>query len=104
MQRQHVSHGQMPEGAERYGASPNSEQAVLVPTYMAVAGSQPAPPSGIPWGLAETCTALNKQGVACGAQKAKGTQFCIGHLRRLQNMQSEGNEGGIPVREKDIEE
>jgi len=100
MPRISVYQSQMPEGAERYGVNPTSEQAAMVPSYMSVAGSEPAPPSGVPFGVLDTCTAVTKKGTACGGPKANGSQFCIGHLRQLEKLQREGNEGGIQVQVK----
>ncbi len=104
MQRISIYQSQMPEGAERYGVSPTSEQAAMVPSYMSIADSEPAPPSGIPFGAIDNCTAITKKGTACGGPKANDSQFCIGHLRQLEKFQREGNEGGIPVQVKNEEE
>lgn len=104
MPRISVYQNQMPEGAERYGVSPTSEQAAMVPSYMAVAGSELAPPSGVPFGVLDNCTAITKSGTACGVPKANNSQFCIGHLRQLEKLQREGNEGGMPVQVKNEEE
>lgn len=104
MARISVYQSQMPEGAERYGVSPTSEQAAMIPVHMAVQGSEPAPPSGVRYGALDNCTAINKKGVACGAPKVDGQQFCIGHLRQLEKLQREGNEGGMPVQVKNEEE
>ena len=91
----HIS--QMPEGAERYGVHPAAEQASLIPSFATQQGTQLAPPSGIPYGRQDVCTAIAANGSSCTSPKAKGTQFCVGHLRKIEKMQREGNEGGIPV-------
>lgn len=100
MPRVSVYQSQMPEGAQRYGASPNSQQAAMVPSFMSVSGSEPAPPSGVAFGIIDSCTAVTKKGTPCGGPKANGTEFCIGHLRQLEKMQREGNEGGMKVQLK----
>ena len=104
MARISVYQSQMPEGAERYGVNPTSEQAAMVPAYMSVPGSELAPPSGVLFGVIDACTAITKKGTACGGPKANDSQFCIGHLRQLEKLQREGNEGGMRVQLKTEEE
>lgn len=89
---------QMPEGAERYGVTPTNEQASLRPVYASQPGTELAPPSGVPYGNGQDyCTAINKKGLNCNSPKANGTEFCVGHLRQIEKLQREGNEGGKPV-------
>ena len=44
-----------------------------------------APPSGVEHKLDNiTCTAMGKKEVKCMAPRAKGSLFCIGHLRQVE--------------------
>ncbi len=44
-----------------------------------------APPSGVEHKFDNiTCTAMGKKEVKCMAPRAKGTLFCIGHLRQVE--------------------
>lgn len=87
MSRISVYTSQMPEGAERYGTNPSLESAALVPSYMSVTGSEPASPSGIPYGIQNACMAMTKAGHACTSPKANGSDLCLGHQRQLEKIQ-----------------
>lgn len=86
MNRQTVHQHQALNGTERYGAAPNVEPAGRNSIYL-VEGVEPAPPSGVPYGGVTykngTCTAETNNGDFCMAPKAKGTEFCIGHIKKL---------------------
>ena len=95
MSRISVYTSQMPEGAERYGVNPSLEAAALVPSYMSVAGSEPASPSGIPYGVVNACMAMTKAGTACTSPKANGSDLCLGHQRQLNKMQRDEEEAKV---------
>ena len=82
--KQPIYQSQMPAGAERYGASGSTEQAAIMPSYI-MSGVEPAPPSGNKYegnqGVCNFATETNEQ---CRAPRAKGTDFCIGHLRHFE--------------------
>lgn len=55
-----------------------------VASYTPIGGAQgtsPAVGALIPYNP-PTCTDVTKDGGACTAQRAKGTLFCVGHLRK----------------------
>lgn len=53
-------------------------------------GVEIAPPSGIAYGGVfyknGLCQAMNKKEEQCKAPKAKGTDYCVGHLNALKKM------------------
>jgi len=91
MKKQTQGVGQGLAGTEPYGSV---EGARLIGNARAdyhagaVAGSvELAPPSGVAYGNVHykngLCQALNSKEEECKAPKAKGTDYCIGHLRRM---------------------
>lgn len=92
MSRQHVHQMQGLSGTERYGAVPGAQQAALVPTYMSVAGTEPAPPSGIKFGIRGQCMGENKEGFQCGAPRQAGSEYCVGHTKRIAKKLKEQTE------------
>ena len=84
MQKQTMYENQMPAGAERYGAPRDIESIALMPSYI-IAGTELAPPSGVEYvPPIEACTIIRDNDERCRAPKAKGTDFCIGHLRAME--------------------
>lgn len=82
MSKQSIYGSQQLAGTERYGATSNTETSGFMPAY-ASPGTEPAPPSGVEYKTAmPTCVGLNLKEERCMAPKAKGTDFCIGHLNR----------------------
>lgn len=76
---------QVPEGCEMYN-SPKSGQEVagIMPSYVQ-SNTQLAPPSGVEYVAAmPTCVGFNLKEERCRAPKAKGTDYCIGHLKRIE--------------------
>lgn len=71
-------------GTERYGATSNIEQRAMMPTF-AQPGTQLAPNSGNPYvPKYESCAIVRENGDRCKGPKAKGTEYCIGHLRAME--------------------
>jgi len=51
---------------------------------------EPAPPSGVDYKTPMPhCTAISAREEECLAPRAKGTLFCIGHLRQLEKKQDQ---------------
>ena len=85
MNRQPVFQSQVPAGCEMYN-SPKAGQdvAAIMPNFIQ-SGTELAPPSGVEYKAAmPTCIGLNLKEERCRAPQAKGTEYCIGHLKRLQ--------------------
>ena len=82
MTRQPMFTTQILAGCEMYNAPKDGQEiAGIMPSYMQ-SNTEPAPPSGIEYKAAmPTCTGLNAKEERCRAPKAKGTEFCIGHLK-----------------------
>lgn len=75
---------QMPAGAERYGATSGIEQAGIMPSYI-MPGVEPAPPSGNKYeGDQGVCSFVYETHDQCRGPRAKGTDYCIGHLRHIE--------------------
>ena len=91
MQRQTVHQHQGLAGTEPYGAVPGTSPSTINSVYM-VAGIEPAPPSGVPYGGViykhGNCVALTKRGEACAAPRTKDSDFCVGHQRQNQKEQA----------------
>lgn len=87
MQRQTVHEHQGLAGTAPYGSVPGTVPSTINSVYM-VAGIEPAPPSGVPYGGViykhGNCVALTKKGEACTAPKTKDSDFCAGHQRQHQ--------------------
>lgn len=88
MQRQALFTNPMPEGCERYDSAPGIE-AANVRSIFAVPGTEPANPSGISYGVMDHCTFIRPNQEGCHAAKAKGTEFCIGHLKQMIKAQEQ---------------
>ena len=71
-------------GTERYGSTNGLQQGASLPTF-AQPGTQLAPPSGNPYvPKYESCAIVRDNGDRCKGPKAKGTEYCIGHLRAME--------------------
>ena len=92
MQRQTVHQHQGLAGTERYGTVHGVETSALMPSYVQD-NTELAPPSGVEYGLIGTCIGT-KNGTLdkCSAPRAQGTDYCIGHLRRLVKEQRQETE------------
>jgi len=83
MPRETVHQNQGLAGTERYGAVHGFETSPMMPSYVQ-SNTEPAPPSGVEYGLIGTCIGQKIGTVEkCSAPKAQGTDYCIGHLRRI---------------------
>jgi len=83
---------QMPAGAERYGATTGTEQAAIMPVHI-MPGVEPAPPSGNKYeGHQGVCNFLSETEEGCRAPRAKGTDYCIGHLRHFEKKELEAED------------
>ena len=89
MNKEITNRGQMLVGTEVYGTASNVETASIMPSYIQ-SGTELAPPSGndyIP--PVPTCTYWNEiTEMGCRAPKAKGTEFCIGHIRHNAKLEA----------------
>ena len=84
-------HGMM-AGVERYNTVHDREVEARMPSFVQ-SGTQLAPPSGVPYlGKYQTCLVVRADGAQCKGPKAKGTDFCIGHLRSMEKAQKEQEE------------
>ena len=84
MTKQQVYTTQVPAGCEMYDSSrPGQGVAAFVPSYLQP-GVELAPPSGVEYiPPVPTCTHWYEiKAKTCLAPKAKGTDFCIGHLNQ----------------------
>jgi hypothetical protein len=71
-------------GTEAYGAMKNVRVAAQQPAHIHP-GTEMAPPSGNKYeGKSGICTHINENGIGCSAPRAKETDFCIGHLRKIE--------------------
>lgn len=75
---------QMLAGTEPYGTTAGVETAGIQPAYRAIPGTEPAPPSGIKFEGDLTCVVIRENGKQCKAHRAKGTDFCNGHLLAME--------------------
>ncbi len=92
MNKDFAHKGQALAGTEPYGTI-NTERTgievqAILPTHIRP-GSEPAPPSGNDYVHPyDTCHFMrpldNGDSTRCGAPRAKGTDFCIGHLKRKE--------------------
>jgi hypothetical protein len=92
MQRQTIHQHQGLTGTERYGATRGTEVAAVMPSYTQ-GDVEPAPASGVEYGLRNTCVGTRNNSVEkCSAPRANGTDYCIGHLRRFAKEQRQETE------------
>lgn len=87
MQRQTAQAGQGLAGTERYGAVHSTETRQLIPAHIQP-GVEPAPPSGVKYGIHSQCAFIKNDGEQCGAPQKRGSQHCVGHTRHLANKQA----------------
>jgi hypothetical protein len=66
-------------------------------------GVEIAPPSGVAYGGVHykngLCQAMTSKEEQCKAPKAKGTDYCIGHLNSFNKMLEENNEAALDPKE-----
>lgn len=75
----------MPAGVERYNTVHDREVEARMPSFIGRSGTQLAPPSGTPYvPKYESCAIVRENGDRCKGPKAKGTDYCIGHLRAME--------------------
>ena len=86
MAREHVQSNQGLEGTEPYGSHEGvSSVGSTISKVNTGPGIEPAWPTLNPVKTAmPTCVGLNLQQERCMAPRAKGTEHCIGHLRRIE--------------------
>ena len=87
MTRQPVYTSQVLAGCEMYNSPrPGQDVAGIMPSYVQ-SNTELAPPSGVEYVAAmPTCIGFNLKEDRCRAPKAKGTDFCIGHLKRMEKL------------------
>lgn len=93
MNRQLVNQQETPPGCERYGSTSGTEASGIASVY-AMPGTEPASPSGVPWGVHDGCEYHYPEGHGCRAPKVRGDNFCIGHKRarlKLEKIESENS-------------
>jgi hypothetical protein len=76
-------------GVERYGLVHGLETETRMPSFVQ-SNTSLAPPSGNPYlGKYQTCLIIRNDGGQCKGPRAKGTDYCIGHLRSMEKAQKE---------------
>jgi len=99
MQRQTAQQGQGLAGTERYGTVHSTEVRQLIPAHQQP-GVQPAPPSGVKFGIKDQCTFIKMDGEKCMAPRKKTSDFCVGHTRQIaKKQQAEQKEEAQEVQE-----
>jgi hypothetical protein len=84
MNAQPINSSQGLAGTEPYGAARGVILAGMQPAYINT-GTEPAFPSGNKYeGKSGVCIHEGMDGLGCKAPRAKGTDFCIGHLRKIE--------------------
>jgi hypothetical protein len=66
------------------GAMIHGTQGVPSGAILAGSGGSTGTVSQIPWDEPTHCLALKGDGTDCHAARAKGTDYCIGHLRSME--------------------
>jgi hypothetical protein len=84
MSRQTVQLGQGLSGTERYGTVHTGEVRQMMPAHMQ-SGIEPAPPSGIKYGINSQCAYVKADGERCMAPRKRETEFCVGHGKKIKN-------------------
>ena len=85
MNRQSQGHGQGLAGTEPYGSVAGAAHIGNGRMAYHGQGVEVAPPSGVEYKTPTPhCTALSAKEEECLAPRAKGTLFCIGHLRQVE--------------------
>jgi hypothetical protein len=80
-------------GVERYGSVHDRNVEAKMPSFIGRPNTELAPPSGNPYlGKYQSCLVVRADGAQCKGPKAKGTDFCIGHLRSMEKAQKEQEE------------
>ena len=98
MQRQTAQQGQGLAGTERYGTVHGSEVRQLIPAHIQP-GVEPAPPSGVKWGIQSQCSYLRENGEQCGAPRKRGHEFCVGHSKRVAKQAAKEKEEALDSQE-----
>ncbi len=86
MPRETVQQGQGLAGTERYGTVHTGEVRQMMPAHMSL-NIEPAPPSGVKFGIKNQCSAIKTDGEACMAPRKNDGDFCIGHERHIKSAQ-----------------
>jgi hypothetical protein len=85
MNKQTQGHSQGLAGTEPYGVVAGTQHVGNGRMAYHGQGVEPAPPSGIEYKTPTPhCTALSIKEEVCLAPRAKGSLFCIGHLRQVE--------------------
>jgi len=90
MSKQTQGAGQGLAGTQPYGMVEGARHIGSIVADYHGKGVELAPPSGIEYGGVHykngLCQAMNKKEEQCKAPKAKGTDYCVGHLNSLKKM------------------
>ena len=90
MNKETQSSGQGLEGTQPYGSVQGARHIGNARSDYHGKGVEVAPPSGVAFGGVHyknaLCQAMNSKEEECKAPKAKGTDYCIGHLNSLKKM------------------
>lgn len=90
MNKQSQGTGQALAGTEPYGTVAGASHIGNGRMAYHGQGVEVAPPSGVEYKTPiPHCTAVSFKEEECLAPRAKGTLFCIGHLRQLEKKQAE---------------
>lgn len=85
MNKQTQGAGQGLAGTQPYGTVQGARHIGSAVADYHGKGVELAPPSGVEHKLDNiTCTAMGKKEIKCMAPRAKGSLFCIGHLRQVE--------------------
>lgn len=85
MNKQTQGAGQGLAGTQPYGTVEGARHIGSIRADYHGSGVEPAPPSGVEYKTPTPhCTAISNKEEECLAPRAKGTLFCIGHLRQVE--------------------
>lgn len=93
MNKELVGQGQGLAGTEPYGTIAGTQRVGSGLAGYHGKGVELAPPSGVEYKTPTPhCTALSIKEEECLAPRAKGTLFCIGHLRQIEKLEAKKKE------------
>ena len=97
MNKESQNQGQGLAGTEPYGSVGGARSIVSSHAPYHNSNVEIAPPSGIEYGgvfyAKGLCQAITLKDIQCKAPKAKSTDYCIGHLARLNKLGESPEEG-----------
>jgi hypothetical protein len=104
MNKETVGAGQGLAGTQPYGTVAGAQHIGNGRMGYHGQGIEIAPPSGVAYGGVfyknGLCQAMNQKEEPCKAPKAKGTDYCVGHLNRMNKM-LESKQEETPAVEED---